>query len=90
MPTTYGMDLPAVPPDRWEAHWQGGGGDVDEGTAYSNFLINAGSAEEAERRLLAHVDHAYEDDIRGAVATAAATDRPGRWQVRINLARPRS
>lgn len=90
MPTTYPVTLPSVP-DEPETAW--GAERVsdtvirhpDEGwsSATTYFAIDAGSPEEAERRLLAWISHSFEDDLRRATATACGEERPGHWRVRL-------
>jgi hypothetical protein len=85
MPTRYPTDLPPVPADRWNCDTEPGGGDIDAGTAYLHVHVGQPGPDPAttEKRALAYLDHDYQDDLRGAVATA---DGP---RVRIDLARPR-
>lgn len=47
----------------------------------SEFILNADTAEQAEERLFAYVDNDYEDDLRGATATAEEETAPGTWTV---------
>jgi hypothetical protein len=90
MATRYPPDLPAVPDDRWNAEKIRDGGNPDMGTAWVLVTVDADDAEQAERRVLAHIDHDFEDDLRGAVATDAGPgDRPGQRHVRVNFAAPR-
>lgn len=65
-----------------------GGGDPDEGTAWTAATALPNSAKEAERFVLSYHDHNYEDDLRGAVPIAEETVS-GRCEVRIALVRPR-
>lgn len=89
MPTdAYTFPVLTPPFDDWNAGWTGAGGDPDEGTAYATFTVNATTPEEAEKRIVSWVDYNYEDDLRGAVATATETT-PDRYTVRIAYARPR-
>ncbi|MCP9208754.1 hypothetical protein NMK44_16920 [Streptomyces sp. NEAU-Y11] len=43
------------------------------------------SAEQAEARLLAWIDNDFEDDLRGAMATAAEESVPGVWRVTLRV-----
>ncbi|MGW0672524.1 hypothetical protein [Streptomyces sp. NPDC002746] len=88
MYTTYPTSLPAVP-QGWDAEKL-----ADRGierpaqgrpVAVADFVLDAGSAEEAEVRLLAYIDNDYEDELRGATATAADESTPGRWRVTLRV-----
>ncbi|MEU0234028.1 MULTISPECIES: hypothetical protein [unclassified Streptomyces] len=89
MSTTYPTSLPSVPQDRWGAEKLGDRGieQPAEGrpVAVADFLLDAGSASEAEVRLLAYIDNDYEDELRGATATAAEESAPGRWRVTLRV-----
>ncbi|WP_105974715.1 hypothetical protein [Streptomyces geranii] len=89
MPTTYPSGLPSVPADRWGAEKLADLGieQPDEGrpVAVADFVLNADSAQQAEQRLLAYIDNDYEDDLRGATATAADESSPGRWRVTLRV-----
>ncbi|PCG87102.1 hypothetical protein CIB93_04445 [Streptomyces sp. WZ.A104] len=89
MPTTYPTSLPAVPENRWDAEKLADRGieRPAEGrpVAVADFALDAGTAEQAELRLLAYIDRAYEDDLRGATATAAEESAPGRWRVTLRV-----
>ncbi len=88
MTTRYPTDLPPVPSDRWGLEKTGHGGDIDEGTAWAQFSVDADDPAQAEARALAVVDRAYQDDLRGA--TAETVGQTGRvFAVRIDFARPR-
>ncbi|MEU3907974.1 hypothetical protein AB0F20_29890 [Streptomyces goshikiensis] len=92
MPTRYPTSLPAVPENRWDAEKL-----ADRGIEYpaegvearpvavADFSLVADSAEQAEQRLLAYIDNDYEDDLRGATATAAEDAAPGRWRVTLRV-----
>ena len=78
-PTTFG-NLPTVPADRWDIKILL----VDHIILYTE--VTAASAESAEQRSLAVIDHDYEDDLRGATATAAPlAGNPDRWRVTVTL-----
>ncbi|PWI04914.1 hypothetical protein DIZ27_42450 [Streptomyces sp. NWU339] len=73
MPTTYPVTLPPVPTDpetTW--HAQRLSDTVferpDQGwpSATTRFAIDASSSAEAELRVLAWINHSYEDDLRQA------------------------
>ncbi|WP_327258183.1 hypothetical protein [Streptomyces sp. NBC_01244] len=92
MPTTYPTSLPAVPQNRWDAEKLGDRGieRPAEGTegrpvAVADFTLLADSTEQAELRLLAYIDNDYEDDLRGASATATEETAPGRWLVTLRV-----
>ncbi|MFE7114084.1 hypothetical protein ACFU99_01485 [Streptomyces sp. NPDC057654] len=89
MPTMYPTSLPAVPVNRWHAEKLADRGIERplEGRpiAVTDFVLDAGSAEQAEVRLLAYIDNDYEDDLRGATATAAEESAPGRWLVTMRV-----
>ncbi|GAB2717607.1 hypothetical protein [Kitasatospora kifunensis] len=85
MPTRYPTDLPPVPNDRWNACRISESEieipDEGWGRATTHFAIDASNATEAEKRLLAWIDHDAEDDLRRATAEATAEAQPGRWEV---------
>jgi hypothetical protein len=83
VPTTYPSGLPSVPADRWGAEKLADLGieQPDEGRP----VAVADSAQQAEQRLLAYIDNDYEDDLRGATATAADESSPGRWRVTLRV-----
>ncbi|WP_189243055.1 hypothetical protein [Planobispora rosea] len=86
MPTMYKRTFPQVPANRWNAESHGSAGDVDERTAKSFYSIDAATPEEAELRVLAWIDHDYEDDLRHAEATADPVPvAPGRWRVTLEF-----
>ncbi|MEU3349971.1 hypothetical protein ABZ723_34370 [Streptomyces sp. NPDC006700] len=89
MPTAYPTRLPSVPADRWGAEKLADLGieRPDEGrpVAVADFVLDADSTEQAEQRLLAYIDNDYEDDLRGATATAAEESAPGRWRVTLRV-----
>lgn len=86
MPTRYPTTLPAVPVHRWNAEKVEPDTIADDATyAETGFEIDADSAEDAEARTLAWIDHDYEDDLRGATATALRQVRQGRWRVRLRV-----
>ncbi|MFE7133709.1 hypothetical protein ACFVIM_22925 [Streptomyces sp. NPDC057638] len=89
MPTTYPTSLPAVPADRWDAEKLGDRGierpDDARPVAVADFVLTADSPEQAEQRLLAYIDNDYDDDLRGASATAAEEAAPGRWRVILRV-----
>ncbi|MFE3608250.1 hypothetical protein [Streptomyces goshikiensis] len=89
MPTRYPTSLPAVPQNRWDAQKLADLGFERplEGRplAVADFALDAGTAEEAEVRLLAYLDNDYDDDLRGATATAAEEVTPGRWRVTLRV-----
>ncbi len=84
MPTTYPATLPAVPVDRWNADKAR---DVEFAQSYviSEFEIDADTAADAEARVLAWIDHDYEDDLRGATATGTEQLPGGRWRVHLKI-----
>ncbi|MFG1857575.1 hypothetical protein ACGFJT_37475 [Actinomadura geliboluensis] len=88
MATRYPTDLPDAPPGGWNYRRIDSGGDPDLGTSWLLIEIDADTAECAEKRTLAHIDKNFQDDLRGAVATAAAA-ATGRHRVRVAFARPR-
>jgi hypothetical protein len=89
VPTTYPTSLPAVPENRWDAEKLADRGieRPAEGrpVALADFALDADTAEEAELRLLAYIDNDYEDELRGASATAAEESAPGRWRVTLRV-----
>lgn len=86
MATSYPTALPAVPDDRWNAERTGDPTYTeDPGMAIAYYAIDAASAIEAERRLLAWIDRDYEDDLRDATATAQAAIADGRWSVELRI-----
>ena len=92
MPTTYPVTLPPVPSDP-ETAWNGervGNAvfdrpDYGSPSATTTFAIDAADSEEAELRVLAWIDHSYEDDLREATATAVREVSPGRWHVSLRI-----
>ncbi|MFD8385244.1 hypothetical protein ACFV2X_43130 [Streptomyces sp. NPDC059679] len=92
MPTTYPVTLPSVPNDpetAWSAERVGETvlEHPDEGwaSATTTYAIDAGSRSEAELRVLAWIDHSYEDDLRQATATAVEQVDPNRWHVSLRI-----
>ncbi|MFF4924277.1 hypothetical protein ACFY4B_27145 [Kitasatospora sp. NPDC001261] len=89
MPTRYPTDLPEVPNDRWNAEKVAENEIVipDEGwgRSISHFAIDAENGPEAEKRVLAWINHDYEDDLRRATAEAVAELAPGRWRVTLTV-----
>ncbi|MCX5278109.1 MULTISPECIES: hypothetical protein [Streptomyces] len=89
MPTTYPTSLTTVPEDRWDAEKLADRGieRPAEGrpVAVADFVLTADSAGQAELRLLSYIDNDYEDDLRGATATAAEEAAPGRWRVTLRV-----
>ena len=88
MSTTYG-NLPKVDlPDRWGHRIVSVDGNYDPQTQMNSPVLHtrvtASSAEEAELRSFAVLDYDYEDDLRGAVATAQHIDG-ALWAVDIAL-----
>ncbi|MGI5414161.1 hypothetical protein ACQEV9_46180 [Streptomyces chartreusis] len=49
------------------------------------FAIDATSPDEAELRVLAWINHSYEDDLRRATATAEHQASPHRWHVSLRI-----
>ncbi|MFJ8158516.1 hypothetical protein [Streptomyces sp. NPDC094468] len=49
------------------------------------FVIDASGPAEAELRLLAWINHSYEDDIRQATAIAERPAGPHRWHVSLRI-----
>ncbi|MFE3629513.1 hypothetical protein [Streptomyces goshikiensis] len=91
MPTTYPPGLPAVPDHAWNADLiaeRGFEHPVDErALAVVDYAIDAGTAAEAELRLLAYINRSGSRDIdlRGATATAQEELTPGRWAVTLRV-----
>ncbi|MDX3020104.1 hypothetical protein [Streptomyces acidiscabies] len=92
MPTTYPVTLPPVPLDPETAwHAQCISDTVferpDEGwsSATTLFGIDASSQAEAELRVLAWINHSYEDDLRQATATAEHQASPHQWHVSLRI-----
>ncbi|MEU7322725.1 hypothetical protein ABZ682_19540 [Streptomyces griseoviridis] len=89
MPTTYPTSLPAGPDDRWRAEKVADRGierpAEGQPVAVADFTLDASSTKEAEVRLLAYIDHDYEDELRGATATAAQESTPGGWRVTLRV-----
>lgn len=89
MPTLYPSDLPAVPDDRWNAdrisETEYVTPDEGWGQAVTYYAIDATHKAEAEKRVLAWIDHDYEDDLRKSTAEAVAELASGRWQVKLTL-----
>ncbi|MEZ0076310.1 hypothetical protein [Planotetraspora sp. GP83] len=84
MPTSFSSLLPEVPPNRWNADKHGDEGDSDYGPRRSFYSIDAGSAQEAELRVLAWINHDYQDDLRHAEVTAdPAPVGPARWRLTV-------
>ncbi|MFD3923054.1 hypothetical protein [Streptomyces sp. NPDC058595] len=92
MPTSYPVTLPTVPNDP-ETVWRAKRvSDTfirrpDEGwpSATTWFSIDASSSEEAELRLLAWIDHSFQDDLRRSTATAFGEEQPGHWWVSLQV-----
>ncbi|MFC5220076.1 hypothetical protein [Streptomyces coerulescens] len=92
MPTTFPVTLPPVPADP-EAAWHAERvGDTayerpDDGrsSATTVFAIDATSPDEAELRVLAWINHNYEDDLRRATATAEHQAGLHRWHVSLRI-----
>ena len=77
--TAYG-NLPLVPGDRWDIKIL----PVDQHTVLTE--VTALDAESAEMRSLAVIDKDYEDDLRGATATAEPlANGDFRWRVTVTL-----
>lgn len=78
---TYPCDLPAVDlPDRWGC----------DSVAYGRpavFTVEAGSAQEAELRVMAVVNYDYEDDLKGATTEAISNDG-NVWTVHLTTVDP--
>ncbi|MFJ8018689.1 hypothetical protein [Streptomyces sp. NPDC096311] len=92
MPTAYPVTLPPVPVDPETAwHAQRISDTVferpDEGwpSATTLFAIEASSPAEAELRVLAWINHSYEDDLRQATATAEHQAGPHQWHVSLRI-----
>jgi hypothetical protein len=92
-PTALPDIWPALP-DRWGCLHGKTGGDMDEGTAFSEHTITADTAEDAEKRVLAVIAYDYSDMrkhgyLEDAVATAHSPDSQATdvWVVRINYRR---
>ncbi|MGW2658521.1 hypothetical protein ACWC1D_33340 [Streptomyces sp. NPDC001478] len=73
--------LPAVPEDRWNAEKVSDTTVDDDRTATTVYTLDAPTADEAERRLLAWISHNYQDDLNGATATATRPSQPGNYTV---------
>ncbi|MET9777940.1 hypothetical protein ABZ023_27440 [Streptomyces sp. NPDC006367] len=74
--------LPAVPADRWNAEKVSDTTVDDDGQlATTVYTLDAPTADEAERRLLAWISHTYQDDLNGATATATRPSQPGHYTV---------
>ncbi|MFE4829955.1 hypothetical protein [Streptomyces sp. NPDC056672] len=92
MPTTYPVTLPAVPDDpesAWRAERIGTTAVEHPGqgwpSATTTYAIDATGPHEAELRLLAWINHSYQDDLRNATATAINENTPGHWHVSLRL-----
>ena len=74
--------LPAVPADRWKAE-KVSDTTIDDGgqLATTVYTLDAPTADEAERRLLAWISHDHPDDLNGATATATRPSQPGHYTV---------
>ncbi|GGP80835.1 hypothetical protein [Streptomyces melanogenes] len=92
MSTAYPVTLPPVPDDPetvW--HAQRLSDTVVERPAEGRpsattlFAIDATSPAEAELRVLAWINHSYEDDLRQASATAEHQAGPHRWHVSLRI-----
>lgn len=92
MSTSYPATLPTVPGDQWNADRPNGYA-YDEITDDENIVrfnrqrveIDAADSAEAELRTLAYIDGSFQDDIRGASATAGHEITTGRWAVDIDI-----
>lgn len=74
--------LPAVPADRWNAEKVSDTTiDADGQLATTVYTLDAPTADEAERRLLAWISHDHPDDLNGATATATRPSQPGHYTV---------
>ncbi|MFK0154196.1 hypothetical protein ACIQVK_19250 [Streptomyces sp. NPDC090493] len=92
MPTEYPVTLPTVPLDPETAwHAQRISDTVferpDAGwpSATTLFAVDASSTSEAELRVLAWINHSYEDDLCQATATAEHQAGPERWHVSLRI-----
>ncbi|MEV8334305.1 hypothetical protein [Streptomyces niveus] len=88
MPTTYPRDLPAVPADRWDAEKLADRierPDDGRAVAVADFALNATSPDQAEVRLLAYIEHDFEDELRKATAIATQELAQGRWRVSLRV-----
>ncbi|MFB7896032.1 hypothetical protein ACFC1B_06855 [Streptomyces xiamenensis] len=84
MTTKFPAPFPSVPNHRWNAAKLG---HVEGGHAYAvnEYAIDAESGEQAEVRLLAWIYNDYEDDLRGATATAVKRLPGGQWVVQLRV-----
>ncbi|MFJ2627723.1 DUF3145 family protein [Streptomyces sp. NPDC087532] len=81
--TTFPADLlPAVPEDRWNTEKVSDTTVDDDGQlATTVYTLDAPTADEAERRLLAWINHDHQDDLNDATATATRPSQPGHYTV---------
>ena len=85
MTTKWPVTLPAIDPNRWNAsHLEYGRIHRDDGYPenWVTWEIDAPDATTAELRVFAHLNHDYEDDLKGSSVTAEKEVAPGRWLVR--------
>ncbi|MFD7552300.1 hypothetical protein [Streptomyces sp. NPDC059816] len=74
--------LPAVPADHWNTEKVADTTVDDDGqTATTVYTLDASTADEAERRLLAWISHGFPDDLNDATATATRPSQPGHYTV---------
>ncbi|MEE1736455.1 hypothetical protein PUR49_08075 [Streptomyces sp. BE147] len=74
--------LPAVPEDRWNTEKVSDTTIDDDGQlATTVYTLDAPTADEAERRLLAWIGHNFQDDLNDTTATATKPSQPGNYTV---------